>query len=364
MNTTLDSTTIRRIQRTQRALLSPDDQKSPELWGTAVLREVQELIGADAGVFSIPTKDERAFVSPEYPVDAASDYPFRMVDVLPDVWARQVKLASHPEGDVWAPVRREILRSSYYNEIRVPLRAFNAGGMTALPSGKAGPDTCAQLIVHRQTPGRAQGDRERAIYDLLFPAFEAGCTRMASRGHDPAPDARNLDTLRRGFVLTDLTGRHLHRSTRLREMVRTAPEPEALLGMLRHQAWRLGRTVGTPRLADQVPRPVRFRIGRTRFRVTASLLAPEVPREELRVLVTVDALPPSPAKDALGLTPRQREVALLLARGRSNKAIARELGIRPKTARRHTEDVLHRLGIARRSEVAALLVSAGIAIAD
>lgn len=56
-----------------------------------------------------------------------------------------------------------------------------------------------------------------------------------------------------------------------------------------------------------------------------------------------------------GLTPRQTEVALLLARGMRNEAIARALGVTPHTARRHTEGVLRRLGAGSRAEVAALL---------
>lgn len=66
----------------------------------------------------------------------------------------------------------------------------------------------------------------------------------------------------------------------------------------------------------------------------------------------------------LGLTQRQAAVAVLLAQGQSNKAIARLLDIRPKTARRHTEDILRRLGIARRGEVASMLASAWASIED
>lgn len=52
-----------------------------------------------------------------------------------------------------------------------------------------------------------------------------------------------------------------------------------------------------------------------------------------------------------GLTPRQAEVALLLADRRTTKEIARELGISRHTARRHAEAVLLRLGLNRRTAV-------------
>ena len=68
--------------------------------------------------------------------------------------------------------------------------------------------------------------------------------------------------------------------------------------------------------------------------------------------------------EGLGLTKRQAAVAVLLAQGKSNKAIARLLGIRPKTVRRHTEHILRRLGISRRGEVAPILGTAGRSIED
>jgi DNA-binding NarL/FixJ family response regulator len=55
------------------------------------------------------------------------------------------------------------------------------------------------------------------------------------------------------------------------------------------------------------------------------------------------------------LTPRQRDVALALGRGLSNKAIARELGIAASTVKDHVSAVLLACGSIRRTEVAAYL---------
>lgn len=62
--------------------------------------------------------------------------------------------------------------------------------------------------------------------------------------------------------------------------------------------------------------------------------------------------------ERFGLTHRQAEVALLLAQGMSNKMVARRLAISPFTARNHTEQVLLRLRLASRREVAAALRAA------
>lgn len=49
------------------------------------------------------------------------------------------------------------------------------------------------------------------------------------------------------------------------------------------------------------------------------------------------------------LTAREAEVALLLAEGSSNFAVARELGISPHTARHHTQRVLGKLSVRSRA---------------
>lgn len=51
------------------------------------------------------------------------------------------------------------------------------------------------------------------------------------------------------------------------------------------------------------------------------------------------------------LTPRQAQVALLMAERRTDKEIARDLGIRPNTVRRHCAMVLTKLGVHSRHEV-------------
>lgn len=56
-----------------------------------------------------------------------------------------------------------------------------------------------------------------------------------------------------------------------------------------------------------------------------------------------------------GMTPREAEVALLLAEGLSNTAVARRLGISPHTARHHTQRVLGKLGVHSRAEAGARL---------
>ena len=60
-------------------------------------------------------------------------------------------------------------------------------------------------------------------------------------------------------------------------------------------------------------------------------------------------------QDEYGMTPREVEVALLLSEGLSNRALARQLGISPHTARLHTQRVLGKLGVHSRAEAGARL---------
>jgi NarL family two-component system response regulator LiaR len=60
------------------------------------------------------------------------------------------------------------------------------------------------------------------------------------------------------------------------------------------------------------------------------------------------------------LTPREREVLALLARGLSNKAIAREFGVAEKTVKTHVSNILGKLGVADRTQAALWAVREGV----
>ncbi|WP_086832448.1 helix-turn-helix transcriptional regulator, partial [Streptomyces sp. NRRL B-24572] len=64
--------------------------------------------------------------------------------------------------------------------------------------------------------------------------------------------------------------------------------------------------------------------------------------------------PAEPGEDGFGLTPREQDVLRLVAAGRTNRQIAEELFISPKTASVHVSNILAKLGVAGRGEAAAL----------
>jgi DNA-binding NarL/FixJ family response regulator len=78
-------------------------------------------------------------------------------------------------------------------------------------------------------------------------------------------------------------------------------------------------------------------------RIAASLL-----RRVARLATLTIAEPDAPL-----LTPRERDVLRLLEFGRSNKEIAKSLGIEVATAKNHVHNILEKLGVRRRGDAVA-----------
>ncbi|HEU4516336.1 MAG TPA: response regulator transcription factor [Steroidobacteraceae bacterium] len=66
------------------------------------------------------------------------------------------------------------------------------------------------------------------------------------------------------------------------------------------------------------------------------------------------------AQASLGITGREREVLQLLAAGRSNKEIARRLGVSPNTVKTHVARLFGKLQVARRTEAIGLAREPGL----
>ncbi|HTZ28767.1 MAG TPA: LuxR C-terminal-related transcriptional regulator [Streptosporangiaceae bacterium] len=89
------------------------------------------------------------------------------------------------------------------------------------------------------------------------------------------------------------------------------------------------------------------------------------PQPEARGAGGADTAPAGKLAAPGGLTPRELEIAALIARGQSNKAIGEELVISPATAARHVANIMLKLEFSSRSQIAAWAVrESGGAAAD
>ena len=98
----------------------------------------------------------------------------------------------------------------------------------------------------------------------------------------------------------------------------------------------------------------------------ASVVAEEMTGKLVAALRSAGAPPtdtaastaPSPIEQ---LSPRERDILRCIARGASNKEIARELGIAETTVKIHVQHVLRKLGFSSRVQAAVAATAHGLA---
>jgi DNA-binding CsgD family transcriptional regulator len=185
---------------------------------------------------------------------------------------------------------------------------------------------------------------------LTLPISYAALGEMLSRVHI-------------GLLVTDPRGRVEHTNASLMRTLTTDPERARVETALRGAVLRLidaDEPSPLDRYATMVEAPtIEVKTVRASYRVCASRLGARI-----SVMVSMAAASrPAPALpsaallvERFGLTPREADVAELLARGCSNLQVAESLAISPFTARRHTERVLMKLSARSRAEVSAVLL--------
>ena len=101
----------------------------------------------------------------------------------------------------------------------------------------------------------------------------------------------------------------------------------------------------------------RSRAALTRHRATlylsgAESQALEAALDEAASLASFAPQPAAPTRAPAGLTPREQEVTMLVVRGLSNRQIAEALVITEATAVRHISNILAKLGMTSRAQIA------------
>jgi two-component system, NarL family, response regulator LiaR len=181
---------------------------------------------------------------------------------------------------------------------------------------------------------------------------------VAGEAGDGEEAVRAAERLRPQVILMDLVMPKLDGVGAMRELRRRLPESrvivltsfgedERLLPAI--QAGAAGYLLKNAE-PDEVLRAVRA------AHAGETLLDPAVASR----LVDAIAQPAGEAPREEQLTPREREVLALIAKGMPNKLIARELGIAEKTVKTHVGHVLAKLGVTDRTQAALHAVRVGL----
>ena len=90
-----------------------------------------------------------------------------------------------------------------------------------------------------------------------------------------------------------------------------------------------------------------------------SVVSPQMTGKLVRGLQAVSDATSAPQKDAL--SPREREILLHLAKGSSNKEIARNLDVAESTVKIHVQHILRKLNLSSRVQAAVYAIERGLA---
>jgi DNA-binding CsgD family transcriptional regulator len=197
---------------------------------------------------------------------------------------------------------------------------------------------------------------------MLLPTREATSTPSALAENQ----VRLLNALARPILVADETGRPLYQTPALRECLADASAQERiqLQRALDHAVTRLCSRLRNQSGTEASTKPVvlnrQVLTNRSEFRLRGVLIPHAVLVNQRGILLELERTGKRQIRMEdlcvhFGLTAREVEVARLVARGLSDQAIATRLGISLRTAEHHTEHVLRKLRVDRRSAVAALI---------
>lgn len=370
---------LQRLAAASEALLSPLAGPSPEAWWQGTEQRVRELFPGATALLHRADREESRVLS-----ESADETGLRRIAELAEPDVRSGRLVVHcPVGEAWVRYRRthhlevwnaaenfraladlgfDAPRSAFYNEGLITAGLTDYMGLTSeLPAGEA----FITLGYGRRNRPREGHDHEVALLGLLLPAFRAAHHALVTFAPRRQALAVALDVASEAageaVLVVGPDGRELHRTPTLRRLLVQEPERERVVSTMTAVAGELralgrgGR--GGVGCAPAASRPVVTALAR--YAVYAAFAPALVWGADGAVQVTLaprsaSAPAPTPAV-ADRLTPRELEVARLLARRATDAEVAAALGISWHTVRRHTERVLAKLGVTSRTRVAAAL---------
>jgi DNA-binding CsgD family transcriptional regulator len=349
------------------ACLTPFEYPDLDAWRTALCTATRDFLGGTAAQASLfPLDGVPRLHSPEIDPVHITTY---LRDWLPHdlvldhvtrhgirTFGRSSLAREVPALD--AAMRTSPLYQEFYRDI---------GTVDAIGIVQTG-ELNAQLVVHHSRFGDPAFADGVPLMRLLEPAFLAGVRAIVDAKATNGAFTRLIDDLPGAIGLYAPDGRRLHWNTALRRLLEESPAAKSIeraLGALARELAPTGSRARTPSASPTMCALV------ASHRITGTIARLGIDGSPPLIMLRVDPLAAAGvtaagpvalttrSPDAIALlqplTPRQRDVAVLIASGHSNAEVARQLQVSPFTARRHTEQVLARLGVHSRLQAAALL---------
>jgi DNA-binding CsgD family transcriptional regulator len=367
MTICLSSRDLANLDRAAELLISPLDFPSVDAWRSAVNRHLSQMLAADSAGFLLPVENGLIVYSDEHDPAQLARYPDYPPPPLIDgssPWEAVVRSGVTTLAGLYGEGYPLYQNSAYYQDYAGANGAHDTltAGI-ALPGAPA-PSAAIMHFWHERPDGRQFGDREITLLRLLYPSFRAGVMAQARWGSQRADLLRALEGAGQAAALYDTSGSLLHLTPAMETALALDRQGDRLRVALRLAALAAARSatgeVGPEVGQDRVARDVNT--ATARYTVTATLHGRSTDGPTF-VVAALTRLTPVPRRlgdlnEEYGLTPAEARVALLLGEGRSNAEIAEELFISPHTARRHTEQVLLKLDVRSRAQVAAKVLTA------
>lgn len=374
MSLHLSDRRLRQIRDVQELMIAARERPAVEPWAEDVHAAMARLFGVERSLLVLPMgHSNEILVHPSNMADqtvrgfrqAMSSTPPGINEYDDPLLNRAMKRLAMAGVRVWSVrsaervtgIRLEAM-PRLYPEVIQPGRLDDHVGMThALPSGQA------LFHVFADPGGVAHLDEQvLQIFHLLQPAFAVATLRWANGAGDDALLQSALDAVGGGAALYR-DGTEYFRNDALRELLRSDPQREEITEAMRAHARRLTLASNSCQLLIAADLDARsLTTSRNRYRLTATRFDRQSDGLSATVMVSVRAaIPPLPETRQLaeryGLTARQAETALLLARGMTNREIADRLGVSEHTARHHAQRVLEKVGTGTRKALAVRLLA-------
>jgi DNA-binding CsgD family transcriptional regulator len=338
------------------ALHAPFDYPDLDAWRQTVNHHARQLLDAHKVVFMLPAPGQAPVycqrLDPEG-LRAYIDYYHQFDFAAKIALERSLPVSSLLE----IHGRDEFYASEYYNDF---MRVWDCHHSVGLVTPMEGEPGFAYLGILRDKYQDPPFDaRARAILRFLLPAFRAGIHTYLRLVADRTVLGAVLDAGGKRLLLCDAKGLPVQASAALERTLAADPERKAIEGAMRQLARSAAELRGNGNgdvrgLGEGGERVVATVRGR--YRLCASLAGESGPGPAGVLLLLEplfrEPLPDAELRERFGLTVQEIRVARRIAEGSNNDEVAKDLGISPHTARRHTEHVLDKLGIASRAQVA------------